>query len=589
MQNKSGSILYLVFTFCLGLTVSLRAQSISSQKVDSISAEMWASVFTNPGKAKKLGEEGIIIAKKSSYQKGLAELYARLGVLYDITGKPEMALPHFLDAIKIQEQIKDSAGLSFSYNNLGLMYYAQFDYKNAYKNLNASLIINLKRNDLNRAAGAMVNLGIVNAYLDSIERSELLYNRALDIYTDLKDSSGMMSCYSNLANVYYNQREYKTALNYFLLLEKYWNSKGNPEKKASNYVQLANVHSKLKLFEKALNYAFKGLQTCEENGLVEKKQYSYENLNDIYIEMGDYKNAHIYLNKYILLRDSLLNEDRNSTLAEMQAKYETEKKDNEILKVNSERDKAVQKSAMQFNYIIAIIMFFLLVVTIIFVFLRSKQRLNKVLEEKNNLNEEIIRQKEMMIGEVHHRVKNNLQLINSIIELQIRNYQDQETISAVDDIRKRVNSIALLHQYLYQKENIDSIDMYEYMYELMNGLQQSFHTPAQNIYVECNVQNIQLHINTAVSVGLLVNELITNSFKHAFQNRSEGTIEISLKKENDTLILEVNDDGSGIKMEENNNFGRNMIRSLCRQLQAEWIRETNSGLKNKFVIKKFKE
>ncbi|MBK6834376.1 MAG: tetratricopeptide repeat protein [Bacteroidetes bacterium] len=585
---KLKKLAFFFLFFLFALTKSGVSQTTAHKRIDSLNDLLWKTVFLDFEKAVKIGDETIQLAKGSNYSIGLANTYAKLGVLYDINGKPEKALPYFLNAIKIQEEIRDSAGLSFSYNNLGLMYYAQYNYKEAYKYLTISLAIDKSRNDLKRAAGAMVNLGIINTYLDSLDRSLQLYNEALAIHKSSNDSAGMMTCISNMGSVYYYKKDFKMALNYYLQNEVFLRLSGITEKKSSAYNNLANTYSKLKQFDKALEFAFKDLELCTSNQLINRKQFAYESLNDIYVDMGDYKNAHVYLNKYIALRDSILNEDRNASIAEMQTKYETEKKDKELIRINAEKDKEVQRRLTQRNFMIAVIVVITLLLLIIVLAFRSKQRINKLLNEKNELNEENIKQKEVLIAEVHHRVKNNLQLINSIIDMQSRNYEDEKTITAVKDIQKRVGAIALLHQFLYQKDSIESVEMQQYISELVTGLKNSFKSDDKKIEVVCEVENLRLHINTAVPLGLIINELFTNSFKHAFANKNEGQVKIVLRKFDDLLELEVSDDGVGSNETNSNNFGKLMIRSLSRQLQAEWKVKNENGLKNVFLIKKFK-
>ncbi len=575
------------FIFCLAFQTT-SAQQKNKQAVDSLNEALWKQVFVDFDKSIVTSDIAIKLSKELNYSKGLANCYARLGVLYDINGKPDKALPFFLNAIKIQDEIQDSTGLSFSYNNLGLMYYAQYNYKEAYKYLNIALKIDLNIKDTKGAAGVMVNLGIVNTYLDSLDRALQLYQDALKIHETSGDSAGMMTCISNLGNVYFYKEDYKTALKYYSTNSEFLKNSDMFEKKSSAYNNLANVYSKLKQFDKALEFAFKDLELCNSNQLINRKQFAYESLNDIYFEMGDYKKAHEFLNKYVALRDSILNEDRNESIAEMQAKFETERKDKEIIKVNAEKEKEVQKGIVQRNWFISLIVVFALILLIIVIFFISKQRINKLLQEKNNLNEEVIKQKEILIGEVHHRVKNNLQLINSIIDLQSQDFKDEATIIAIKDVQKRVGAIALLHQFLYQKDSIESVDMQLYIAELAEGLRKSFQSKENEISLVFNIERIKLHVNTAVPLGLIINELVTNSFKHAFKGRSKGEIKIDLTKSNDALVLIISDDGLGMGVDSSQNFGKQMIKSLSRQLQADWTYENNNGLKNVFLIKKFK-
>lgn len=550
---------------------------------------MWNEVFSNPDNAIKVGKE--LIDNHYKKQKSIAKTIAQVGVAYDIKGVPDSALIYFLEAIQIQEELKDSVGLSFSFNNMGLMYYAQYDYPSALKYLNKSLSIDKLINDDESAAGSMINIGIIYTYLDSLNQSAVLYEEAYQLYEKLNNERGMITALSNMGKVYFAQKEYQKALiNYLKVEEFYKNQEVNAEAESSIYNSLANTYLKLAQYSQALTYANKDLEVCLEANLLNKKQFAYETLNEIYKAQGNYEKAHEYLKKYTDLRDSILSENRTQVIEEMQTKYETEKTEKELAEVRFEKEKEKLKYQTEKQVLYGLSAFFITLLIFLFFGFRSKQKINRLLKDKNQLNETIIEQKEMMLGEVHHRVKNNLQLINSIVELQAMDMSNEGSSTVLTDIQKRINAIAELHQFLYQTDDVEKVDVSQYLNSLVEGLKESFEKESRQIKMSSSIATLYLDIKTAVPIGLIVNELVTNALKYAFNGKKDGKIEISLNKKENQLILVIKDNGVGIKDEkENTSFGTKMIKSLCRQLKAKWEMNIGNGVEHILYIERFKD
>lgn len=578
--------IWMLFTCFLILENGLYAQHSS---IDSLNEYMWQKVFTNQDEAIKLGKQ--IVKEGNGDQKSMAKTIAQIGVAYDIKGAPDLALPYFLKAIALQEKLHDSIGLSFSYNNLGLMYYAQYDYSSALKYLNKSLLIDRKINDKESAAGSLINLGIIYTYLDSMSRSVHLYEEAYQLYEELKNEKGMITALSNMGKVYFANKEYdKALLNYTKVLEFYKLHDVNKESWSSINNSLANTYLKLNKYADALFYVNEDLKICDEANLNNRKQFAYETLGEIYKAQGNFEKAHEYLKKYTDLRDSILTENRTEVIEEMQTKYETEKTQKELTEVKLGKEKEKLKHQTEKQILYSISGFFVLLLVFFFFSYRSKQKINFLLKERNQLNEAIIHQKELMLGEVHHRVKNNLQLINSIVDLQILDTHDEKSSSSLKDIQKRINAIAELHQFLYQGDDVEKVNIKQYLTSLVDGLLQSFKDDNKQIQILPLITSLNLDIKTAVPIGLIVNELVTNSLKYAFVGRDKGTISINLNKIENKLILKIEDDGVGMKMDSSlTSFGMKMINSLCRQLKAKWEVKTESGVAHILLIERFKD
>lgn len=578
-------LLFSIVLLCVCvITISTKANTI-----DSLNNYMWNEVFSNPDNAIKIGKE--LIAKEKNQQQLIAKTIAQVGVAYDIKGLPDSALNYFLDAIKIQEELKDSIGLSFTYNNMGLMYYAQYDYSSALKFLKKSLSIDRLINDYESAAGSLINIGIIYTYLDSLDKSALLYEEAYGLYKKMENEAGMLTALSNMGKVYFARGMYEKALkNYSEVEEYYKKTKVNAENLSSNYNSLANTYLKLKKYNEALVYAKRDLAVCSQGSLVNKKQFAYETLNEIYKTQGNFEKAHKYLKKYTDLRDSILTENRTEVIEEMQTKYETEKTEKELVEVRLEKEKEKLNYQNEKQVFYGLSGLFILLLVFLFFGYRSKKKINHLLHEKNQLNEEIIKQKELLLGEVHHRVKNNLQLINSIVELQAMDTEDEKSSSSLIDIQKRIAAIAELHQFLYQSDDVEKVDVNQYLTSLVDGLKQSFNKTNKQLEIIPQIASLNLDIKTAVPIGLIVNELVTNALKYAFVGKESGSIQINLNKEQNQLILSIKDDGVGIDNKNpKSSFGIKMVKSLCRQLKAEWEVKSENGVEHILYIERFKD
>ncbi len=204
---------------------------------------------------------------------------------------------------------------------------------------------------------------------------------------------------------------------------------------------------------------------------------------------------------------------------------------------------------------------------------------------------ESLREKEVMLSEIHHRVKNNLQIISSLLNLQSSYIVDKVALTAITESRNRVSSMALIHEKLYKSKNLNRIDFEDYIKQLTSHLLQIYSGSKIKIKLVINASKIFLSIDTAIPTGLIINELVSNSLKHAFPDKEEGTIEIELKQTaNGEYYLKVSDDGIGIKSSPSSkatsSLGMQLISMLTKQLAGELTVNNNAGTK---TIIKFKE
>ncbi|MDX2255259.1 MAG: histidine kinase dimerization/phosphoacceptor domain -containing protein [Pseudanabaenaceae cyanobacterium bins.39] len=208
-------------------------------------------------------------------------------------------------------------------------------------------------------------------------------------------------------------------------------------------------------------------------------------------------------------------------------------------------------------------------------------------------------EKEVLLREVHHRVKNNLSVVDSLLSMQSRHIQDATALKALSDCQRRIHTMALIHEQLHRSQNLGKINFCEYLQSLVSNLYSSNNCDPQRIHLDLQISpdfvkhptNDLLNIDTAISTGLIVNELLINAFKHAFPNQEQGLIEVILyySDRDRTLHLIIQDDGIGIPLEINfqttNSLGLRLVRILSQQIRASLNLSLTNGTSFHLAIK----
>ena len=201
-----------------------------------------------------------------------------------------------------------------------------------------------------------------------------------------------------------------------------------------------------------------------------------------------------------------------------------------------------------------------------------------------------IKEKEVLLAEVYHRVKNNLSVVSSLINLQMNTIDHEYTKSALMDCKNRVNSMAMIHQKFYEGKNYSKIDFKAYIEGLVDEIKFAYNIKNKNISVESYIDpEINFDLNVAIPCGIILNELISNSFKHAFNNQDTGKIGVSIERENNLFLLRIVDNGSGFeyknKIESSKTLGLILIQSLSEQLDGTFQYFGNKGADFRLLFK----
>ena len=185
--------------------------------------------------------------------------------------------------------------------------------------------------------------------------------------------------------------------------------------------------------------------------------------------------------------------------------------------------------------------------------------------------QESVDEKIVLLREIHHRVKNNLQIIGSLLNLQSRYIREEGTLRAIRESQTRVKAMALVHEKLYQSKDISKIDLGNYINSVGRSMFDFYDTRGKGISFRTDIQDIFVSINSAIPIGLIINELVSNSLKHAFPEGRRGEIAISIRKENNTLSIVYRDNGVGLPVDldwrNTDSLGLKLVISLVEQMK----------------------
>ena len=290
---------------------------------------------------------------------------------------------------------------------------------------------------------------------------------------------------------------------------------------------------------------------------------------EVYEQFGEYKLAFEYQKKQIETTQKIKDDAIAQTTARSEVQFETNKKEQTIVELNK-----ITVQQQKINWLITI-GFVLAIIAGLFAYrsYRSKRKAALILEQSN-------KEKEVFLKEIHHRVKNNLQIISSLLYMQFKDNKDEKMMAQLKQAQERIKSMALVHNKLYEKQDVVNVYLKEYIADLAAGILSS-NTPSGK-QITLNIEEsetINLSLDTSVSLGLMLNELITNSCKYAFENKEKGQINISITKHSDGYQLIVKDDGSGSPQgfDKKNSLGVRLVKNLARQLNGKANFENNNG------------
>lgn len=557
-----------------------------------------------------------------------------IGVLYDNKGNLDSALYYLSVARQMFKKQKNILEESHVVNNIAVAYYLRGIYELAIKNHLEALTLREKAGSLRHVSQSLNNLGLLYRAKKDYVASISMYNKSLHIKKQLNDSTGILNTLMNIGACYSSWNKYDSALVYAGKSEQWARAIiseddiiGSKANKASALVNMGQITQGLavakevlqqppqdtktlltvyetlsdgnfeqKNYLEALRYSQAGLQQAIAANRTEQIAIFYKNISAIYEALYNTPQALFYLQKHNEISDSLYKEESSRQVNEMAAVYENKKKEAIIGTLNSNlllKEHLVQIRKKERNIFIAASVGFLLLSLLLLYFYRLIKRSKNALNEKNSIIENSLKEKEMLMKEIHHRVKNNLQLISSLLNMQTDFVADEKAIDAITESKNRVMSMSLIHQNLYQQNNITSVNMQQYTTQLCHNLLNSYSMVQNPVRLNIEAPAVFIDIDKMIPVALIVNELITNSFKYGFAQNDHPVLTVQIAQHQNELRLLISDNGPGLINDESSvagtGFGYKIIHTFLRKHNGQMNVVSDNGFKTTIIFPDFFE
>ena len=564
-------------------------------------------------------------AEKRKDSSLIAHCHKQLSLNYYKKYDYELASKHLNKASEIYESLNDLKSIGSVILQKGRIEYAKGNYTKAMeKALKAADIF--KATDQNRQlAVTYLQLGNMHYFLSELNQASNYYELSTDYYLLANDSIGWAISYSNLGLIKLVQDSFSKALEI--------QYKALPQIiKSKREISIGNTYHYMGECYIGLNQADSAEKYIRESAIISKKSkyyigHSFDNVsfgkiallrNDIdsaiyfgkiaakvldsiknfelekeislffskcYEKKGDIQSAFEHLKHYQSIRDSLdfNQKDIKSKASTEQSKIERAEYE---LKLSKQRELIKMQENKNQQFLI-IILSIITIVSIFFAALiattnRKNKSLNIQLKDKQKLLEVELTNKQALLKEIHHRVKNNLQIISSMLSIQSKYVEDETMHSIIKESQNRIKSMALIHESLYKREKDEHSLFSAYVKELIPNLINTYHVDESKISLTMEVEDIELSLDDSIPCGLIINEIVSNSLKHAFPDGKEGRISIKMHKEGENIHLLIADNGVGFPDKKTPNsddsFGFLLIESLLSQLEAKVKINTKKGV-----------
>lgn len=400
----------------------------------------------------------------------------------------------------------------------------------------------------------------------------------------------------NIGKCYVQLKQYEEAIPYLensLKIVKDLKIRIRSDDTIENTLELIECYLQLNNYSKAKQYL-----TTDLNLKMLSHIIKYNRLMALYYgKMEDYKNESLYLKKNARIRDSIDVNESTMKKQQLVAFVAQEDLSNSRRMIDEQKlEMEMARSELQaqderINLVFISLIFTLLgFAGLVYAYLKSIKNQRLIAEQKHIIETSLV-EKDSLLKEIHHRVKNNLQMVSSLLSLQTKNTRSKPAIQALEEGKSRVKAMALIHQKLYQNDDLSVIEMQSYIESLINSVQSVFKKGGHDINITIDAEGVELDIDRAIPFGLILNELVSNSFKYAFpENESEGTIYIHIRKNGDHGFFEYTDNGIGLPEDTEERMGSSMgirlMNRLVNQLQSTLnIDKTSDGVRFWFNFK----
>lgn len=491
------------------------------------------------GQALAMHIEALHTFEKINNPEGISRSYQGIGEINcEYLNKCDLAISYYQKALKIKETLGSERGMAYVFRLLGGAYDNLLAFDSAYHYYRKTVTLAEKLDDKRLLVdGYSAMAALAGKMGRPYEEQVALHLKYIQLAEETDRLDGLLTGYINLGSLYQEKGGFGKAMEYY--------------------------NKMIPLAEAQQNYFF--LQQAHYRRYLLFKERFHDNAS-----------ALTSLEAYLVAHDSVVNAEKFRAVEDLSTRYETGKKETII----AEQQEAIRQGKIRFWLIAAIL-------AIALVAGGGLYWLTRQLRHRNE-------EKEFLIKEIHHRVKNNLQVLSSLLHLQSRYINDETALDAIREGQNRVESMSLIHQKLYMGNNLAAVDMPDYVRNLGETLLDAYRLDDGRIRISCDIAPLRLDVDTAIPLGLIINELVANSLKYAFPDGRQGTITITLwKNAEGRLCLKVADDGVGKAaapvLKSGTSFGANLVDILSKKLKGTPVVLDAAGFATLIEFSNYKE
>ena len=519
----------------------------------------------------------------------------KIGVIFKYIKSNDKALDYLNQSLQSAKLANDTANYIESILIIGQIYGDLNETKKASTHLYYALYLsNLFRNSTLQGY-IYKSLGIFYLQQKNFQLSKFFFARLETLYQIDNKLVEIGTLYALIGQLYFQENDLQTSLQYYIKSLKIRYNKKESDLYSSSLINVGRSYLLVQNFDSAFYYLTNGLTIAIELNDFKFMEYGYNNLYTLYLQKKDYSNAIKYLQLASSMKDSINYEKNRSDVMIFEAKQILTEKDqnNKIL----EAENQAQKISIKYNRFQTLFLGIILLIILGVLYYnyrryiknkRSKmilqelnEKLDKELVERMQIEEalkESSRQKELLMREIHHRAKNNFVILISLLSIQKSNTRNSDLIDIISEMQTRMRTMVLIHEQLYRNNSVDIVSFGKYILNLATIISDAF--GKEGITLNTEISECMINIEKALPLGLIVNELLTNSYKYAFTGRSTGKINIKLapvtytsenKVSNWELIIE--DDGIGFpesfSLVNASSMGLQLIQTLVDQIDAK--------------------
>ena len=570
MRDPDSAALYL------GRAVTL-AESSSNDSLKMSACQIMARAMTIKGDgpaAMTFTRKAIAHGLAAGLGHAVSRLYANLGKLHlELSGNFDSAT-HFLQrSVARYREAGDTFNIWYPLHILGMAHTDLGDWTDGRSYFAASL------EAMRTNPGSSDYAYLLYVAMDCAERMNdlLFYSSMREEYLVNRRNRGkpiLDANHSFLKGVSETPAEVRQRIRKFLPVHL---RKQEPFSACESYYVIGNTYMAEANYDRALT-AFDSMKIFVDQLAIPMLSYNYHDaVFRAQRAAGRAAAALPHADTLLVLRDSILNLEKQALAQELNVRYQTAEKEKTLAEQALLLDRSHNRQRLLTVGLIGASAILLLTILA----LQAKRRYSRTLEEKNRIIDEALTEKDTLLREIHHRVKNNLQMISALLYLHGKSAEDASAQAALMESQNRVQSMAMIHQDLYMGKNLLGVSVPSYLDKLLDHLINAYNIDRSKITIHKDIRIENLDVDTVIPLALIINELLSNALKHAFAGPATGEIGIHLFQQAGDLILEVRDSGKGLPHgfdpSSASNFGFKLVRILAERLGADLSVRSEKG------------